>query len=65
MDADAAIRRLAFVEARSTSAEALVAIARHRAELTAVTEPGAASEAAKADNFAERARSQRKLDKTA
>ena len=63
MDADAAIRRLAFAEARSSSAEALVAVARHRAELTQAAESGAVSEAAKADEFVEKARSLRRLDK--
>jgi len=63
MDAESAIRRLSFAEAQHSSTEAMVAIAKHRNELVRGAEQR--TEAQAADDFAERARQEHQVDKTA
>jgi hypothetical protein len=65
MDAQSAIRRLSFTEAQRSSAEAMADMARHRAELAHETEIERRNETQTADDFAERARQERRVDKTA
>ena len=71
MDSDTAIRRLSFAEARHSSGEAMMAMARHRTEHSrAVAAAKAAGETAtenhQADDEANRARdAARQVDKTA
>ena len=65
MDAESAIRQLSFAEAQHSSMEAMVAMARHRAELARDAASGDRSEAQVADSFAERARRLHQVDKTA
>jgi hypothetical protein len=71
MTSDTAIRRLSFAEARHSGSEALVAMAKHRAEHhRAVTEAKASGQAdaetRQADDEADRARdAARRVDKTA
>jgi hypothetical protein len=62
---DGAIRRLSFAEARSSNAEALITIARHRAEVERATATREASEDQKTAEFLDRARQLRRVDKTA
>jgi lipid-binding SYLF domain-containing protein len=65
MDAQSAIRRLAFAEAQHSSTEAMVEIARHRSELAKATETEQKPEAEISDELTERARDERRVDKTA
>jgi hypothetical protein len=65
MDAQSAIRRLAFAEAQHSSTEAMVDIARHRSELATAREVEQKPEAEIGDDLAERARTERRIDKTA
>ena len=65
MDAEGAIRRLSFAEAQHSSVEAMVAMARHRNELAREAETEQLTEVQAADVFAERARQQHQVDKTA
>ena len=65
MDAESAIRRLSFVEAQHSSTEAMVAMAKHRAELAREAEVEQRTDAQAADDFAERARDEHQVDKTA
>lgn len=67
---ETAIRRVSFAEARSSSAEAMAAMAQHRAERDqAVSEAkskgGSGSEERRESSFAARARKAHKVDKTA
>ena len=64
MDAESAIRRLSFAEAQHSSAEAMVAIARHRAELARDVEIDQRTDAQLAGDLVDRARDAHKLDKT-
>jgi hypothetical protein len=61
MDTALAIRRLAFAEARSNGAEAMMQIARYRTEAVRSEK----TDTQLADDFAERAVSAEKLDKRA
>ena len=66
-DIDLAIQRLAFAEARSSSTEALIEIARQRAALTPAKSEGG-SEAERVDELAEKTRAfaaQHVIDKRA
>ena len=65
MDAESAIRRLSFVEAQHSSTEAMMALAKHRAELAREAEVEQRTDAQAADDFAERARDEHQVDKTA
>ena len=68
MTAETAIRRLSFAEARGSAAEAMVMMARHRAELDQAQSRGK-SEAAQTAQFVDRTRDARAdaphIDKTA
>lgn len=64
MDAESALRRLSFAEASTSSAEAMVAMARHRKELAEARLLGKPDEAVAAEFEAE-ARDARAVDKTA
>lgn len=65
MDAQSAIRRLAFAEAQHSSAEAMVEIARQRSELAKATEIDHRTDAESSDELAARAQDERRVDKTA
>ena len=71
MQAETAIRRLSFAEARHSSSEAMVAMAKHRTEHARAVEEAKASGDADADNhqadeIADRARdAARQVDKVA
>lgn len=70
MDSDTAIRRLSFAEAHRASSEAMVAMARHRAQHDRSVEAAkaagdTAAETHQADDYADRARAAQKIDKTA
>ena len=65
---DLAIQKLAFAEARSSSAEAMIEIARHRSELAARPEVERATEAETTARLIDRARrlsTAHKIDKRA
>jgi hypothetical protein len=64
MDAETALRRLSFVEASGSSAEAMVAMARHRRELAEARTAGERDEVTAAAFEAE-AKTLRTVDKTA
>lgn len=64
MDAESAIRRLSFAEAQHSSTEAMVAIARHRAEMARDVEIDQRTDAQLAEDLVDRARDAHKLDKT-
>ena len=65
MDADTAIRRLSFVEARSSGSEALMLVAKHRTDIARAAADHRIE--AETDALAERARDEarRVVDKTA
>jgi hypothetical protein len=62
---DAAIRRLAFAEARQSSAEAMANIAAHRQQIERAAATRDLSEEQQAAAFAEQAEALRRVDKKA
>ncbi len=67
MSTESAISRLSYAEARSSNAEAMIDIARHRQELQAATDAGQSeeSEVARLEDEARAARAAHQVDKTA
>ena len=65
MDSESAIRRLSFAEAKHSSAEAMIAMAKHRAELAREAEIDQRSEAQAVEEFTDRTNDEHRVDKTA
>ena len=62
---ETAITRLSFAEARTSNAEALMAMARHRTEVQQNASDKTATEAQQITQFIDRARQFHRVDKTA